>query len=175
MGLPEVHVFVGASLDGFIATKDNGLGWLDEVNSSGEDYGYVEFLASVDAVLLGRNTYDITREFGEWPYGDKQVLVLTHRPLVPVKKERPVSGELRPILETLSAEGVRRVYLDGGRAIQAGLKAGIVKKLTVSVVPVLLGGGIPLFAALGGMVKLRNTAAKRFNSGLVRLDYETVL
>ena len=98
MGLPDVHVFVGASLDGFIATEDNGLGWLDEVNSAGEDYGYAEFLASVDAILLGRNTYDITRKFGEWPYGDRKVLVLTHRPLEPVKNERPVSGELRPIL-----------------------------------------------------------------------------
>ena len=172
MGLPEVCVFVGASLDGFIAAADNGLAWLDEVNAAGEDYGYDAFLASVDAVLLGRNTYDLTKKFTDWPYQDRKVYVLTHRPLEPVKQERPVSGEIRPILEKLAAEGVRRVYLDGGRAIQAGLKAGVVTALTVSVVPVLLGGGIPLFGALGRTFKLKNTAARRFNSGLVRLDYE---
>ncbi|OGR78156.1 MAG: hypothetical protein A2X32_02005 [Elusimicrobia bacterium GWC2_64_44] len=172
MGLPEVCVFVGASLDGYIADGNNGLAWLDGVNASGEDYGYDAFLASVDAVLLGRNTYELTRKFPDWPYKDRKVYVLTHRPLEPVKQERAVSGELRPILEDLAGEGARRVYLDGGRAIQAGLKAGLVTGLTVSVVPVLLGGGVPLFGAFGRTLALKNTAARRFNSGLVRLDYE---
>ncbi len=170
--LPEAIVYIATSLDGFIATKDHGLAWLDMVKVEGEDYGYEKFMSSIDALVIGRKTYDLVGGFDAWPFEGKKVVVLTHRPIKPIRDESTASGPLLPIFEKLGIEGVKRVYLDGGQAIRTGLKEGIVKEITISMIPILLGSGIPLFSSIGIQIPLKVVGAKQFPSGLVQLNYQ---
>lgn len=172
----KCSVFIAMSLDGFIATKDHGLDWLQAVEKdkpAEEDYGFNQFFASVDAVLLGRNTYDVVSKMPEWYYKDKKVYVLTHRPLQSKHGEKAVSGSLKEVLAQLEKDGIKKVYIDGGRTIQEGLREELIGDLTISVIPIILGSGIPLFAEVGRTIKLENTSALSFSTGLVQLKYET--
>ena len=162
-------VFVGTSLDGFIARPDGGIDWLKPYE--GEDYGYAEFFASVDALVIGRGTYDTVLAFPRWPYGDKRVIVCTSRAPPPVRHEEFWSGPIRPLAERLDREGVRRVYVDGGEVIRAFLREGLVDELTIGIVPHLLGAGRPLFESGLPELKLRLLEAKTFPSGLVQVRY----
>jgi dihydrofolate reductase len=168
----KTSIYIAASLDGFIATVDHGLAWLDIVKAEGEDYGYAKFMASVDCLVIGRNTYDVVCGFGEWPYAGKKVFVLTHRPFKPIADERHVSGNLAAILQDLKKTGLQHVYLDGGVTARAGLNEGVVTGITISVIPVLLGAGIPLFGNLGHQVRLQKPTTKLFKTGLVQLSYQ---
>jgi dihydrofolate reductase len=145
LGRPALRAFLAVSIDGCIARADGALDWLDAVNAAGEDYGYASFFADIDAVVLGRITYEQVRGFDPWPYAGRRVIVLTHRPLVPRAGESAHAGALAPLLDRLGAEGVRAVYLDGGAAVRQGLREDLVDELTLSVVPQLLGDGRPLF------------------------------
>lgn len=170
---PQFSVFIATSVDGFIARPDGGLDWLDAVQIEGEDYGFAEFFAGVDALVLGRNTYDTVLGFERWPYGGKRCVVLTHRP-PPASRhgETFFAGEPTAVAEALAREGVRRVYVDGGIVIQRFLAAGLVDALTLSIIPVILGAGIPLFARDGGVeLRLDMVESRTWPSGLVQLDY----
>lgn len=169
---PRCSVFVAVSLDGCIARADGGIDWLESVEVPGEDYGIAAFYASVDALVLGRNSYDKALSFPEWPYAGMRCVVLTHRPLAPRHGETAYGGPLEPLFERLAREGVRHVYLDGGNAIQQGLAAGLVDELTVSILPHVLGGGIRLFALEGPEIAMRLEASRSWPSGLVQLRYQ---
>lgn len=174
---PRFSVFIAASLDGFIARPDGGLDWLEAVHVEGEDYGYQAFFDSVDALLLGSGTYEVVREFPEWPYGEKPVYVATSRPWPAVRKESFVQGSPVAIARSLAARGYSRVYLDGGSLIRSFLAAGLVTDMTISVIPILLGRGIPLFREKGkepayGEHGLKLAGAQPYPSGLVQLCYE---
>lgn len=169
---PEVCVFIAASLDGYIATRDHDLSWLDVVKSEGEDYGYGPFIASTDAVVLGRKTYDTIRGFGEWPFEGKKVVVFTHRTIDPMRNETQASGELKEVVARLRSEGVRRIYLDGGNLIRQGLLEGIVDTITLSVIPVLLGDGVSLFEKIGRQITLEHLSTRTYPTGLVQLRYK---
>jgi len=174
---PRFSVFIGTSLDGFIARTDGGLDWLDTVHVPGEDYGYQAFFDSVDALLLGSRTYETVRAFDEWPYGDKPCYVATSRSWPPVKNETFVRGNPVVLARLLAEKGYSRVYLDGGALIRSFLATGLVSDLTLSVIPILLGRGIPLFREVGrepayGEHALKAVGAKTFPSGLVQLTYE---
>src|SRR5438094_671657 len=156
----KTSIYIATSLDGFIAGKDGSLDWLNIVKQEGEDYGYSDFMGSVDCLLIGRNTYETVRSFNEWPYEQKKVLVLTHRPFVPIRNEVQVSGPLTPILKNLEKSGTKRIYLDGGMTAQLGLKEGVVTDITISVIPIILGSGIPFFGEVGKQVKVRHVNTK---------------
>lgn len=165
-------VFVGTSLDGFIARSDGGLDFLPQ--SGGEPHGYDEFMATVDALLIGRKTYETVLGFGEWAYGKKRVLVLSTRKLAPAPPEAVVEhlcGEPGEIAAQLDARGIRHVYVDGGVTIQKFLRAGLIQRLVITRVPVLIGEGIPLFGTLPSDVPLRHVATRSFASGLVQSEY----
>ena len=168
---PAVSVYLATSIDGFIAREDGDVAWLDRVDAEGQDYGYAAFMATVDAMLIGRGTYDVVMGFGAWPYEGKRVGVLTHRPLSSDHGEEAVTGALGPVLAGWAAEGVRRVYLDGGVTVRQGLAEGVVDDLTLSVIPVILGRGIPLFGAGVPESDWRLTSSEGFPSGLVQLRY----
>lgn len=172
--LPEAAVFIATSLDGYIAREDGGLDWLPGF-AAGEDYGYAAFMATVDALVVGRHTYETVRGFGDWPYGETRVVVLSRRGVdVPEALRATVevrAGEPADVLRALGAEGVRRVYLDGGRTVQGFLRAGLVTEMVLTRVPVLLGAGIPLFGPLDGDVRLRHVETRAFPSGLVQSRY----
>lgn len=168
----KASVFVGASVDGFIARADGGLDWLPA--DGGEPHGFEEFMASVDALVMGRNTFDVVLAFGGWFYGAKPVFVLSNRPLPPAPAgaivER-ITGAPADIVAALAARGVGHIYVDGGITIQQFLRAGLIQRLIVTRVPVLIGEGIPLFGPLPADVRLEHVATRSFPSGLVQTEY----
>jgi dihydrofolate reductase len=168
-----VSVFVGASVDGFIARPNGDLDWLPA--GGGEPHGYDEFMATVDALVIGRKTFETVLAFDAWPYGDKRVVVLSSSPLdfsaVRGGVVEQMSGEPAEIVSRLAASGAPHLYVDGGITIQRFLRAGLVDRLIITRVPVLIGDGIPLFGSLPGDVRLTHVATRHFPSGLVQSEY----
>lgn len=183
MGATEktrVSVFIGTSLDGYIARADGGIAWLDEVEpiEGGDDAGYGEMMASVDALVMGRGSFEKVLEFDPWPYGDKEVIVLSQtlnavpealRATVKIDTSSP-----QTLMERLSKEGYQRIYLDGGKVIQSFLREGLVDDLILTTLPVLIGEGLPLFGALDHDVKLKLLDSRSWENGFVQAKYEVV-
>ena len=170
----KASVFVGTSLDGFIARSDGNLDFLHQ-SGGGESHGYNEFFASVDALVIGRNTFDIVLSFDTWPYGNKPVFALSTRPLPPAPAGAVVeqmSGPPEVIASTLAGRGFQHIYVDGGVTIHRFLDAGLIDRIVVTRVPVLIGSGIPLFGPLQRDIALRHVATRQFASGLVQSEYE---
>jgi len=144
-------VYVATSLDGYLARPDGALDFLDVARAHEIDYGYAAFTASVDCLVIGRATYDTALGFERWPYAGKRVVVLTHDAgRMPRHGEELVavpSAQLGELVERLSGDGVKHVYVDGGAVIRQFVVANLVDDLTLSVMPVLIGAGIPLFGA----------------------------
>jgi dihydrofolate reductase len=172
-----VSVFVGTSLDGFLARPDGSFDFLPS-DGGGEAGGFSAFFATVDALVMGRNTFEVVGGMKEWPYGDKHLVVLSHRPLdlsgAPPGKAEQMSGEPADLVARLAARGFHRLYVDGGLTIQSFLRAGLVDRITVTRVPVLIGQGIPLFGSLPRDVRLRHVATRTIPDGLVQSEYEVV-
>ena len=166
----RISVFVGVSIDGFIAREDGSLDYLKPFE--GEDHGYDEFLRSVDALVVGRSTYETVLGFDAWPWEGKRVVVLTHRPIGAVHGETTHQGALAPLAARLAAEGARRVYLDGGVAIRQGLEEDLVDDMTISTVPVTIGTGRPLFGGPAQTTGWSLVSARGYPSGLVQARYQ---
>lgn len=168
-----VSVFVGSSVDGFIARRDGELDFLPP--GGGEPHGYNEFIATVDAVVIGRNTFEKVLTFDAWPYEQRRVVVLSSRALdlSPVKDKsvEQMSGPPAEIVAKLAASGVEHIYVDGGITIQRFLRAGQVQRLIITRVPVLIGDGIPLFGEIPNDIKLLHIATQQYPSGLVKTEY----
>ena len=165
-------VFIGISVDGFIARLDGSFDFLPE--GGGEEHGYQAFFDSVDALIIGSGTLETVLAFETWPYGDKRVIVLSSRPLDPSKVPPSVtqmSGDPRDIVAKLDAQGLKHAYVDGGVTIQRFLRAGLIQRLVITRVPVLIGTGRPLFGPLDADVKLRHVATRSYASGLVQSEY----
>ncbi len=168
----RASVFIGTSLDGFIARPNGDLDWLP--TGSDDDHGYGAFMATVDALLMGRNTYDTVLGFGGWPYGRTPVYVLSTRALPPAPEGATVErlwGTPDEVVAALEARGVTHAYVDGGVVIQEFLRAGRIQRLVLTRIPVLIGSGIPLFGPLEADIRLRHVATRAFPSGLVQSEY----
>ncbi|HEX3102096.1 MAG TPA: dihydrofolate reductase family protein [Pyrinomonadaceae bacterium] len=166
-------VFVGTSLDGFIARLDGSFDFLPE--DGGEPHGYKEFMDSVDAMVIGRNTYETVLSLGGWHYGKKPVFVLSNHPLVPAPPEAVIeqlSGHPTEIASQLAQRGFEHIYVDGGQTIQDFLKNGLIQRLIITRVPVLIGTGISLFGPITSDIALKHIATRQFSSGLVQSEYE---
>src|SRR5687767_12210538 len=149
----KTSVFVGISLDGFLARENGDIDWLTgSGESSGGDHGFKEFFDTVDVLVMGRNTYEKVLTFDKWYYGTKPVVVLTTRPLeIPKRLAASVEamrGTPAEIVQRLVARGAKHLYIDGGITIQRFLRDGLIDRLVISRLPVLIGTGIPLFGAL---------------------------
>jgi len=169
----KASVFVGTSLDGFIARPNGAFDFLDAAGG-GEPHGYDEFFASVDALVIGRKTFDTVVSFDAWPYGEKPVFVLSTRTLPPAPAGAVIehmSGPPATITSTLAARGFQHIYVDGGTTIQRFLEAGLIDRLIVTRVPVLIGAGIPLFGPLPRDISLTHVATRQYASGLVQSEY----
>jgi len=168
-----VSVFVGTSVDGFIARRNGDFDFLPA--DGGEPHGYDEFMATVDALVIGRNTFEKVLTFPIWPYGKKRVVILSSRPVdlsaVRGGVVEQMSGEPAEIVAKLASTGADHLYVDGGITIQRFLRAGLVHRLTVTQVPVLVGDGIPLFGPLLRDVRLKHVATHQYPSGLVKSEY----
>jgi dihydrofolate reductase len=171
-----VSVFIGTSVDGFIARPNGDLDFLPA--GGGEPHGYNEFMATIDALVIGRKTFETVLAFPEWPYGNKRVVVLSSRPIdfsaVRGGIVEQMAGPPAEIISKLAAYGVKHIYVDGGITIQNFLRARLVQRLTITRVPVLIGEGIPLFGSLPQDVRLRHVSTQHYPSGLVKSEYEVV-
>jgi dihydrofolate reductase len=172
--MPDVHYYIASSLDGCIATPDHGIEWLAPFQQSGDDYGFNDFYASIDALLLGSRTYEVALKQGLWPAPDKRSWVFTERelpvahPSITLTSEEPAR-----VLEQLAGRGFERAWLMGGGALAGSFLAqGLISCLTVALIPVLLGAGIPMFAEPSGRETLTLHDAKSYPSGVVSLRYE---
>lgn len=173
----KCSVFIATSLDGFIARKDGAIDWLvgDELEASGEDYGYKAFFDSVDALVMGRNTYELALTFPEWPYTDKRVVVLSSStPPIPERLSTSVShlaGTPTEVVQRLSADNARHLYIDGGKTIQGFLAAGLIDEMIITRIPILIGEGIPLFGPLVQDIHLEHIQTRAYGNGLVQSHY----
>lgn len=174
----EVIYYVAASLDGFIATETGGLDWLKPFESSGEDYGYGAFYRTIDSVIVGRTTFEQSLDFAEWPYPDKPVWVLSSRPLATARDEVTVTADAPvAVVDDLARRGLRRAWLVGGGSLAGSFqRAGLITEYIVSVMPALLGCGIPLLGAAGSLnaaAQLRLLGTTTYPDGVCQLRYAT--
>ena len=172
----NASVFVGTSVDGFIARPHGELDFLPQ--GGGEPHGYNEFISTVDVIVIGRKTFETVLGFSGWPYGNTPVVVLSTRSLdfstLQGARVEQMSGPTEEIVMQLSSRGFQHAYIDGGVTIQRFLRAGLIQRLTITRVPVLIGEGIPLFGALPRDLRLRHVRTQQYPSGLVKTEYEVL-
>ena len=173
----KASVFIATSLDGFIARANGDLDWLTGVQSAStdQDYGYQEFMDTVDTIVMGRNTFELVLMFDTWPYSGKKVVVLSSKPnAIPPHLADEVEWLSLPpqhLVERLAGQGATHLYVDGGKTIQGFLDAGLIDELTITRVPILIGTGIPLFGPLNRDVRLTHIATRQFENGFVQSKY----
>lgn len=171
--MSKLRVFIASSLDGFIAGPNDELDWLPATDSDVEDT-FTPFMAGIGALLMGRRTYEVARGFdGPWPYGDTPVLVVTKQLLSGAPSSvTTVAGDLATLVRVAKeAAGGRDVYVDGGTLIRSMLDAGLIHEVTVTLVPLVLGMGIPLFAGCYHRHSLELVSSRPIGCGLVQVTY----
>lgn len=180
--MTKASVFIATSLDGFIAREDGGIDWLPtpdtDTESGGEDYGYKGFIETIDAIVMGRNSYELVLTFDQWYYGEMPVFVLTSRGVdIPERISKTVSqmsGDPQEIVQHLAEKGYKHLYVDGGKTIQGFLNAGLIEEMTITTIPVLLGSGIPLFGPVSQDIKLKHLQTRTFENGLIQTRYKVL-
>jgi dihydrofolate reductase len=175
----KCSVYIATSVDGFIAKKDGDIEWLHRPEySTPEMKGlrYDEFISSVDALVMGRNTFEKALTFGEWPYNVIPVVVLTTRELIIQDhlkgKVTAMGGDPKALVSNLADEGKEHLYIDGGKTIQRFLQAGLISEITITEIPILLGDGIALFGPMESELSLRLLGATSSANGFVQVRYE---
>ena len=171
-------VYITTSLDGYIATECDGIEWLNSFpNPTESDYGYHEFIDRIDAIVMGRRTYEKVSSFDPWPY-TKKVFVLSNtlKEVKPVMVDQVeiVNGDVSNVVRTLKDRDYQNLYVDGGQTIQAFLKKQLVDELILSKIPVILGKGIPLFSELSQSQWFEHCSTEVFEGGLVKSHYKKI-
>lgn len=174
MGKTIWHCHIAMSLDGKIARADGSFDWLESYPP--QEFGFGALMASIDAILMGRDTYEVMRGFGDWPYADKQTIVMTNRPLVdPPRSVEARSGDLAVVAAELEARGHGRVWVEGGaKVIRGMIEAGKLDVLEMAIVPIVLGDGIPLIAPGTPELKLALKSCEPRSGGALHVVYEAV-
>jgi dihydrofolate reductase len=172
----KVKVYIAISLDGYIAHSDGNIDWLEIVVRAEEDYGYAAFIETIDTVIMGRKTYEKVLSFGgDFPHASRDCYVLS-------RTERPSDGQIRfysgspdELLYQIRSKPGKDIFIDGGsEAIDMFREKGLIDSYTVSIIPILLGEGIPLFKESNQELPLKLVEATTFDSGLVQLTYEPI-
>jgi len=169
-------VFIAKSLDGFIAGEKNELDWLEMVpNPKQNDLGFNELMDEVDAIVMGRTTFETVLGFGgEWPY-EKHLFVLSSSlKKIPEKLQKKVTllnGTVQEVLRSIHEKGFFNVYIDGGKTVQNFLKEDLIDELRMTTIPVLLGKGIALFSSLPELVEFTHIKTEVFLGQLVQSRY----
>ncbi|QKV18638.1 dihydrofolate reductase family protein [Oricola thermophila] len=170
------HVFIATSLDGHIARPDGDIGWLLERDREDEDHGYDDFIADIDGIIMGRNSYEKMLAYDDWPY-TRPVIVASRSlsasdlPGELAGKVEIVGGTPRELMDAAARRGWKRAYVDGGRLVQSFLREGLIEDMVITQVPVLIGEGRPLFGPLERDISLDHVETRSFPSGLVQSRY----
>ena len=170
----KVILYIAMSLDGFIARSNGAIDWLSPFENKNEDYGYAEFYKNIGAVIMGNNTYKQTLSFPEFPFKGKNCFVFTRNP-IKAKDEHVafVNTEVKGFIKHLRVKGKKNIWLVGGAAMVAEfLKCDAIDEFIISVIPVLLGEGIPLFRGNHDEKAVSLIGVKSFKSGVVQLHYK---
>lgn len=169
----KVILYIATSLDGYIAKPNDDLGFLSIVQKEGEDYGYTDFINSVDTVILGRKTYDwVMTQVPESPHADKNSYVITRTSRPGIGKTTFYSGDLATLILKLKNEKGENIFIDGGAEIvNELLKHNLIDEFIISVIPVLVGNGTKLFNDGRPEQKLVLVKSKTFDTGLIQLHY----
>lgn len=171
-------VYIATSIDGYIAKKDGGLDWLNDIpNPEGSDFGFNDFIESIDAIIMGRKTFEIVLTFGGWPY-TKPVFVLSNTlQSVPDNlkdKAEILTGTPEAIINEMNSRNYLNLYIDGGKTIQDFLKHDLIDELIITRIPIILGEGIPLFDLLKDEQKYEHIKTDIFNNSLVKSHYKRI-
>jgi dihydrofolate reductase len=169
----KLVIFIACSVDGYIAKTNDDLSFLSMVEKEGEDYGYGEFIKTIDTIILGRNTYNWVTKNVPTHYGDKRTIVITHEQKQPEGNISFYSGSLPELVHRLKQEPGKNIFCDGGaNIIKQLLQEDLVDEFTISLIPVLLGEGTRLFQDGRPELKLQLETTKAFDTGLVQLVYK---
>lgn len=170
----KVILYIAQSLDGFIAKEDNDISWLSIVEKPGEDYGYSDFIDTVDTVIMGRKTYEKVLSFGiEFPHKNKKCYVLSKTMKGTDDNIEYFNGDIAELIGRLKNEKGKNIFIDGGaEAIKALREKNLIDEYVISIIPVLIGKGIRLFKDIEAESRLKLMKSKVYDSGLVQLNYE---
>lgn len=165
---------VACSVDGFIADADGGIDWLSELQVEGEDFGFGEFMANIDAMIMGSATYRQVVGFGDWPYGETPCWVLSTRPLPSAAAAVTVTDDdPAEVLATVDRAGLERVWLVGGGTLAGSFRVrNLIDECVITVLPIVLSSGVPLFADDGPASGLHLIRTEVYRGGAVGLHYE---
>ena len=171
--MPDIVVYIACSLDGYIATPTHGLDWLTRYDSPDEDYGYQAFYQSIDGMVMGSGTYPHIPMQGGWPYAGKPCWVVSHRPLASHHPDVLVTAASPEALrDEMAQRGLKRVWMiGGGKLIASFREKGLIHEYIITVIPTILGAGIPLFPTPGPAEALRLAESRTYPNGLVQLRY----
>jgi dihydrofolate reductase len=170
-------VFIATSIDGYIADKNGGIDWLHSIpNPDNDDMGYAEFTNNIDALVMGRTTFETVCGFDvDWPY-DKPVFVLSNTlneiPQSHIGKAFLIKGTLTEIIEQINKKGYNRLYIDGGTTIRNFLKADLIDEMIITTIPILLGGGSALFSKLPNKLKFELITTKTYLNQITQSHYK---
>jgi len=170
------YVYIATSLDGYIATEDGSVDWLSEIpNPNDSDYGFNDFIQGVDAIVMGRKTFEKVLSFGQWPY-TKKVFVLSSKlkevPKEVTDKAEIIAGDIKDITADLNKKGFMNLYIDGGKTVQSFLREGLIDEMVITRIPVLLGSGIPLFGKLDKPIRFDEVETEILDELLVKSHYK---
>ncbi|MCW8929992.1 MAG: dihydrofolate reductase family protein [Gammaproteobacteria bacterium] len=169
----KVNYYVASSLDGYIAKKDGDVSWLEDLELSMEDTGYNDFFSTVDALVMGRKTYEMIVSFGQWPYGDKPVWVCSGQNITAIDGCN-LQSESAPeeVYKAATEIGTQHLWLVGGGSLASSfLECQLLSNISLSLMPIILGSGIKLFDGLTSSLKINKESEKIHESGMVQLDY----
>jgi len=171
----KTTIYVGTSLDGFIARKNGDIDWLVKYQNKEVHESYNEFINRIDAMVIGRGTYEKVLSFPEWPYEKKVFVLSTSLKQIPgTLNEKATLVAMKPaaLLNYLSDKGFSNIYVDGGKVIQSFLKEDLIDELIITRVPELIGTGIPLFGYLDNDLRFEHIKTNIYSDGLVKSQYE---
>lgn len=171
----KIILYIASSLDGFIARRSGDISWLDAYQVEGEDYGYSEFLKTIDTIVMGSKTYEQVLSFGSWPYEGFKTYVMTKRQIEPIDKAKVefYSGDLDSFVPGIRGESHKDIWLVGGATLaQSFLKHSFIDEMIISIIPVILGDGIPLFGPMKEEIRLGLLKSESYNNGIVQLHYK---
>ena len=169
-------VYIACSLDGFIARLDGSIDWLQNLsNPSNSDFGFNDFMESIDGILMGRNTFNVVQGFDKWPY-NKPVFILSNK-LREIDKKyfgkaTIVHGNIKTIIEGLERSGIKKLYVDGGKTIQSFLNEDLIDEMTITTIPILLGNGIRLFDFIKVELSFEITKSEVLSKDMVKIHYK---
>lgn len=173
----SLKAYIATSLDGFIAKKDGSVDWLhsEKYHLENEDFGYSEFMKSIDCIVMGRITFETVLQFEPYPFENVPLIVVTNNPNYQIESKHQISIFTRPLKELipyLESKKYQNVYVDGGKLIQSFLKESLLDEITITQIPILLGSGIPLFGETDKEIDCKHRKTKSFPNGFVQTEYE---